>query len=199
MFYEPEKNNHGLPHRPFKALVAPRPIGWISTLNRQGIANLAPYSFFNGVADDPPVVMFSSQGAKDSLTNAEATGEFVCNIVSYRLRDAMNASSADVASGVDEFELAGLQKADCVMVKAPRVADAPAALECRTIKVVDLPGHGDQPNIYQVVFGAVVGIHISDGVIIDGMVDPTIFRPLARLGYHDYASVDEVFPLVRPS
>lgn len=198
MFYEPKKNDHGLPHGPFKALVAPRPIGWISTLGSDGVANLAPYSFFNGVSDDPPVVMFSSAGIKDSLSNAEATGEFVCNIVSYALRDAMNASSADVGAGVDEFELAGLQKAACRMVRAPRVADAPAALECRTIKIVDLPGQDGQPNFYRVVFGLVVGIHIADDALVDGLVDAKRLNQLARLGYHDYSAVDKVFSLARP-
>ncbi|VAW17907.1 Nitrilotriacetate monooxygenase component B [hydrothermal vent metagenome] len=198
MFYEPKKNNHGLPHRPFKALVGPRPIGWISTLGRDGIANLAPYSFFNAVADDPPVVMFSSSGAKDSLRNAQATGEFVCNIVSYAQRDAMNASSANVPPGVDEFDLAGLAKAECRIVRAPRVAEAPAALECRTVKIVDLPGEGGQPNLYRVVFGLVVGIHIADEALVDGIVDAVRLNQLARLGYQDYSVVDKVFPLVRP-
>lgn len=198
MFYEPDRNDHGLPYRPFKALVGPRPIGWISTLGADGVANLAPYSFFNAVADDPPIVMFSSSGAKDSLTNAEASGEFVCNIASYELRDAMNASSAAVAPGVDEFELAGLAKAACRLVRPPRVAAAPAALECRTVRVLDLPGHGDEPNVYRVVFGRVVGIHIADGMIVDGRVDAMRLHQLARLGYQDYCAVESVFPLTRP-
>ncbi len=198
MFYEPRKNDHGLPHRPFKALVAPRPIGWISTISDEGIANLAPYSFFNGVSDDPPMVMFSSGGNKDSLVNAESTGEFVCNIVSYALRDAMNASSANVDANVDEFELAGLRKAECRIVKAPRVAEAPAALECRTLKIVDLPGEDGQCSHYRVVFGLVVGIHIADETLIDGLVDAKRLNQLARLGYHDYSAVDKVFSLARP-
>ena len=198
MFYEPEKNNHGLPHRPFKTLVAPRPIGWISTISPAGVANLAPYSFFNGVSDDPPTVMFSSQGRKDSLRNAEATGEFVCNIVSYDMRDEMNASSASVSSDVDEFELAGLDKAPCRLVKAPRVARAPAALECKTLKIVNLPGPDGVTEGNHVVFGTVVGIHIADDMIVDGVVSPTRIRALARLGNQDYASVDSVFSLIRP-
>ena len=198
MFYEPDKNDHGLPHRPFKALVGPRPIGWISTLAPDGTANLAPYSFFNAVAEDPPVVMFSSAGAKDSLTNAEATGEFVCNLASYELREQMNATSAAVAPGVDEFGLAGLAKAECRRVAPPRVAAAPAALECRTVKVVDLPGHDGAANLYRVVFGIVVGIHIADEMIVDGLVDATRLHQLARLGYHDYTYVSDVFPLTRP-
>jgi len=198
MFYEPKDNDHGLPHQPFKALVAPRPIGWISTISDDGIANLAPYSFFNGVSDDPPMVMFSSGGNKDSLVNAETTGEFVCNIVSYALRDAMNASSANVHANVDEFELAGLRKAECRIVKAPRVAEAPAALECRTVKIVDLPGEDGQGSHYRVVFGLVVGIHIADETLIDGLVDAKRLNQLARLGYQDYSAVDKVFSLARP-
>jgi len=196
MFYEP--HDHGLPHSPFKSLVVPRPIGWISTLSPNGVANLAPYSFFNGVADDPPVVLFSSLDVKDSQRNAEATGEFVCNIVSYELREAMNATSAAAPPEVDEFELAGLAKAPCRLVKCPRVAEAPAALECTYIKTVDLPGRDGGANAYSVVFGLVVAVHIADEMISGGMVDAAKLRQLARLGYQDYAFVENVFSLKRP-
>lgn len=199
MFYEPKNNDHGLPHGPFKSLVAPRPIGWISTVSKSGVANLAPYSFFNALADDPPVVMFSSSGRKDSLINAEETGEFVCNISSYELVQEMNLSSAALAADVDEFEHAGVEKAECQIVNVPRVAKAPAALECKTFKVIDLPGYDGKPNLYQAVLGVVVGIHIADEMIVDGLVDTKKLHQLARLGYMDYLSVEDVFTLKRPS
>lgn len=199
MFYRPGLDPHGLPHNPFKALVAPRPIGWISTLDAEGRRNLAPYSFFNAFSDTPPMVGYASTGAKasgerkDTLANIRATGEFVVNIVSYALRDAMNASSAPLPAEADEFVHAGLTPAPCETVRAPRVAEAPAALECRLWRIVDLPGTGNA-----LALGEVTGIHIDDGVLRDGMVDVTRYNPMARLGYHDYAAVMEVFPLHRP-
>jgi len=200
MFYRPGHDAHGLPHNPFKALVAPRPIGWISTLDAGGQANLAPYSFFNAVADSPPMVMYASNGrkggaeAKDTAANIRATGEFVCNIVSHALRDAMNASSGTYPADHDEFQRAGLEKAPSVVVAPPRVAGAPAALECRLWRMIELPG---ADNV--MVLGAVVGVHIDDAMLLDGKVDITRYRPLARLGYRDYAAVGEVFALARPT
>lgn len=201
MFYQPGVAGHGLAHNPFKALIAPRPIGWISTLDTAGHANLAPFSFFNAIADEPPMVIYSSTGTKpgregerkDTAANIRETGEFVCNIVSYALRDAMNVTSAGLAAGEDEFAAAGLARAESRVVRPPRVAAAPAALECQLWRMIDLPGPA---NI--LVIGTVVGIHIDDSVIVDGMVDVTRYRPLARLGYRDYAAVDHVFPLDRP-
>lgn len=199
MFYRPGLDPHGLPHNPFKALVAPRPIGWISTLDAEGRRNLAPYSFFNAFSDTPPMVGYASTGAKasgerkDTLANIRATGEFVVNIVSYALRDAMNASSAPLPAETDEFAHAGLTPAPCETVRAPRVAEAPAALECRLWRIVDLPGTGNA-----LALGEVTGIHIDDAVLREGMVDVTRYNPMARLGYHDYAAVREVFPLRRP-
>lgn len=200
MFYQPQIDNHGLPHNPFKAIVSPRPIGWISTVDANGIANLAPYSFFNAIADTPPMVAFGSGGKKadqafnkDSVANIRATGEFVVNIVSYALRDAMNASSASLPAGEDEFEAAGLEKAACNVVTAPRVAAAPAALECKLFKFVDLPGDN---NV--LVIGEVVGVHMDDSAIVDGIFDVTRFQPLARLGYHDYSVISDVISLKRP-
>lgn len=199
MFYEP-KDGHGLPHNPFNALVTPRPIGWISTRDADGNANLAPYSFFNAVAYVPPQVMFAStsakpdqDGTKDSVANIRATGVFCVNIVSYALRDAMNASSAALARDVNEFDKAGLTQQPCAIIDCPRVAEAPAALECRLTQVVQLEG---AHNI--AVFGEVVGIHISDAILVDGQVDVTRYEPLSRLGYRDYAKVSEVFSLARP-
>ncbi|MFQ8429735.1 flavin reductase family protein [Amaricoccus sp. W119] len=194
MFYRPGLDPHGLPHNPFKAIVSPRPIGWISTLSAEGLPNLAPYSFFNAIADVPPMVAYASTGAtKDTVTNIRATGEFVVNIVSMALRDAMNASSAALPRGVDEFEIADLEKAPSEIVAPPRVRDAPASLECRLWQSIDLPGEGNVLTI-----GEVVGVHINEAILRDGLVDVTLYQPLSRLGYRDYAAVREVFPLNRP-
>lgn len=197
MFYETASNEHGLKHNPFKALVAPRPIGWISSLSADGVVNLAPYSFFNAVSDIPPYVMFSSSGRKDSMTNIEATGEFVCSLATYDLKDKMNTTSAAVGPEVDEFELSGLTPAPCKIVKPPRVAESPVALECKHYKTIALPGpDGSDGNF--MVLGEVVGVHIDESVIVNGMVDVTKYRPLSRLGYMDYAVVDSVFAMDRP-
>ncbi|MEO1457225.1 MAG: flavin reductase family protein [Pseudomonadota bacterium] len=204
MFYRPE-DGHGLPHDPYKALVVPRPIGWISSRDAEGRANLAPYSFFNGCGDYPPMVMFAQTGRKsrpelekDSIANIRATGEFACNIVGHALRDAMNTSSGTYERDADEFELAGLTKAPCEAIGAPRVAEAPAVLECRLVRIVeDLPSWREHArNI--VVIGEVVGVHIDDGLIVDGIVDVLRFNPLARMGYMDYTTVTDKFALRRP-
>ncbi len=200
MFYRPNIDDHGLPHNPFKAIVSPRPIGWISTVDAEGRANLAPYSFFNAVTDNPPMVMFASTGtkpdqnyAKDSVANIRATGEFVVNIVSTDLKDVMNRSSGALAAGADEFDHAGILKADCNIVKAPRVAASPATLECKLFKIIDLPGVN---NV--MVLGEVVGVHLDDAVVVNGIFDVTRYSPLARLGYKDYTSVTDIFALDRP-
>ncbi len=199
MFYRPA-DGHGLPHNPFNALITPRPIGWISTRDSQGHDNLAPYSFFNGVAYEPPQVMFSTtsgkadrDGMKDSASIIEEVGVFCVNVVGYEMRDAMNASSAALPAGEDEFIHAGLEKADCSIINAPRVAGAPAALECKLTKMVQLPGEANT-----VVFGEVIGIHLRDDCLVDGKFDATKYQPLARMGYRDYAKVDTVFTLARP-
>jgi len=199
MFYQPE-NGHGLPHNPFKAIVAPRPIAWVSTQDQAGVANLAPYSFFNAIADEPPQVMFASTGrkpdqpeSKDSLNNIRETGVFCINIVSMALRDAMNASSAPAGKEVDEFELAGLSKAKCETITCPRVEEAPAALECRLNQIIHLDGEDNY-----LVLGHVTGVHIKDDVIINGVLDVTRYQPLTRLGYKDYSAVESVFSLTRP-
>ena len=199
MFYRPE-DGHGLPHNPFNALIIPRPIGWISSRSSDGVNNLAPYSFFNGTAYDPPQVMFATTGAKpdqtdtkDSLANIRETGVFCVNIVEYSARDAMNASSEALAKDVDEFAHAGLAAAECDTINCPRVADAPAALECKLTQIVDLPG-----AFNRLVLGEVTGIHIRDNCLKDGRFDITTFQPLARLGYRDYTHVRDVFELARP-
>ena len=198
MFYRPE-HGHGLPHDPFGAIVAPRPIGWVATRGALG-DNLAPYSFFNAVAYVPPQVMFAStsakgdrDGTKDSVAQIRESGVFCVNVVATAARDAMNATSAGLAAGADEFAAAGVAKAECETIDCPRVADAPAALECRLTQVVTLPGAANL-----VVFGEVTGVHLRDDCLADGRFDAAAYRPLARLGYRDYASVSEVFELARP-
>jgi flavin reductase (DIM6/NTAB) family NADH-FMN oxidoreductase RutF len=201
MHYDTARRDHGLPHDPFKALVVPRPIGWVSTIGRDDVANLAPYSFFNAVSDRPPMLMFSSGGHKDSLRNILDTGEFTCSIATWAQREAMNLSSAAVAPGVDEFALAGLDKAASRFVKPPRVAASPAAFECRLWHALPMPAHKPgAPPSYTVVFGQVVGVYIDDAFIEDGIVQSAKMRPLARLGYMDYSllSPEAVFTLNRP-
>ncbi|RMD63010.1 MAG: flavin reductase family protein [Alphaproteobacteria bacterium] len=202
MFYETARNDHGLPHDPFKSCIVPRPIGWITTLSRSGVVNLAPYSFFNGVASDPPMVMFACLGpearpSKDTLINCEQTGEFVCNMATWDLREAMNRTSAAVPHGTDEMALAGLESAPSRLVGPPRVKDAPIHLECTVHQIVDLPCT-DPGGRNAVVIGRVVGVHIRDDVLSDGRIDMAKVRPIARLGYMDYTSVDHVFTMLRP-
>ncbi|WP_083100895.1 flavin reductase family protein [Pseudophaeobacter leonis] len=199
MFYRPE-DGHGLPHNPFNALITPRPIGWISSRAADGSSNLAPYSFFNGVAYTPPQVMFASTGSKDdqpgtkdSLANIEATGVFCVNIVAFEMRDAMNASSELLPKEVDEFEHAGLTPVECDTINCARIDGAPAALECKLTQIVTLPGAANR-----VAFGEVTGIHLRDDCLRDGIFDVTTFQPLARMGYRDYTVVRDVFSLARP-
>ncbi|SDR38226.1 flavin reductase family protein [Pseudovibrio sp. Tun.PSC04-5.I4] len=197
MFYEAHKP-HGLPHNPFKAIVAPRPIGWISTLSKDGTPNLAPYSFFNAVCDTPPIVAIGSSGYKDSVRNIEATGEFVCNQATLDLADAMNMSSAMVDSNINEFELAGLTAGESNLIKAPRVLEAKTALECKLINIqrlVDIDGN--ETNSW-LILGQVVGVHIDESVLTNGILDVAKMKPLARLGYKDYSVVDSLFQIERP-
>lgn len=201
MFYEPKNNDHGLPYNPFKSIVIPRPIGWISTYGADRTPNVAPYSFFNGVGFHPPVVMFASSGyfpgqrMKDSVANAVESGVFVSNMVSYDLKDQMNVTAETTPPEIDEFEMAGLEMEPAKLVNAPMVKASPVKMECRTISVVDLPGHKpDEPT--KVVFGEVIGIHIDDAYITeDGLIDVLKIRPVARLGYMDYTSVESVFTM----
>lgn len=203
MEYNPDNNDHGLPYNPFKSLIVPRPIGWISTVDEHGNANLAPYSAFNMCGYAPPMVMFASGGhppdfrPKDTVLNAENTGEFVCNIVSWDLREAMSKTAEVTPPGVDEFALAGLEKEPSSIVRAPRVKGAPVHMECRYICTTKLPGHTPE-NDNVVVFGQVVWIHIDDDLITpDGLVDIGRIRPVSRLGYMDYSSVpaDSIFAM----
>ncbi|MEM9843746.1 MAG: flavin reductase family protein [Pseudomonadota bacterium] len=199
MFYRPE-DGHGLPHNPFNAIVTPRPIGWVSTRGAQGDENLAPYSFFNAVAYLPPQVMFASTSTKpdrgdtkDSVANIRETGVFCVNIVEYAMRDVMNASSGALDKEVDEFDHAGIARASCETIACSRVADAPAALECKLTQILRLPGEANYA-----VFGEVTGVHMRDDCVRDGIFDVLAFNPLARMGYRDYSVVREKFSLARP-
>jgi len=197
MFYD-ARSKAPLKHDPVKALVAPRPIGWISTLSGDGVANLAPYSFFNLIASGPSIVAFSSAGRKDSQTNAEQTGEFVCNIASFDQREAVNSSAATLPPEVDEFALTGLGTLPSELIKPPRVKGAPAHLECVYLQTVPLFSKDGVRNGFDLVLGEVVGVHIDDQFVKEGMVDTAAMRLIARLGYLDYSVTDSVFALKRP-
>ncbi|MER0237351.1 flavin reductase family protein [Fulvimarina sp. MAC8] len=197
MFYTTDTNDHGLPHDPFKAIVSPRPIGWISTIDSKGIANLSPYSFFNAIGDHPKLVMVSSSGIKDMVRTAIETGEFVCNLATGNLARQVVKTSAAAPPDVDEFEIAGLTKAPSRLIKAPRVAESPAALECVVTQSFRPRGrNGESANV--VVIGEVVGIHIDESILSEGRIDMARAAPLARLGYLDYSVADEVFAMKRP-
>jgi flavin reductase (DIM6/NTAB) family NADH-FMN oxidoreductase RutF len=198
MFYDTAKNDHGLPRNPFKAIVSPRPIGWITSMSAKGEINLAPYSFFNAVSDAPPVVLFSSEGPKDSLVFVEETKEFVCSLATFDLRAAVVETSAQFPRGVNEMEQSGLAPAPCRLVRPPRVAASPCALECKLLQIVDLHDLEGKPSHRHVVFGQVVGIHIDDRFIKDGRLDTAAMQPIARCGYADYSVVDKVFSIARP-
>ncbi|QRI65899.1 flavin reductase family protein [Shinella sp. PSBB067] len=199
MFYETAANAHGLKHDPFKAIVAPRPIGWIGTKAKDGRRNLSPYSFFNAVSDRPKLVMFSSSGHKDSVANIEETGVFTCSLASRHLAEEMNASSLAVPRGVDEFEIAKLTPVMGRLVDAPYVGEAHAVLECRATQILRPLGLDGRESDNWVVFGQVVGIHISPEIVRDGMLDMAVARPLGRMGYMDYCDGGaDVFAMTRP-
>ena len=198
MFYTPAAGDHGLPHDPFKAIIAPRPIGWISSMDGQGRLNLAPYSFFNAFSTRPPIVGFSSEGAKDSVSFVRETGEFVCNLVTFDLREAMNATSAPLPRGENEFAHAGLEAEPSRLVRPPRVKGVPAALECRLTEIVTMKTAAGNALDSFLVLGEVVGVHIDDRYLRDGRFDTAAARPIARCGYADYAVVTELFSIARP-
>ncbi len=199
MFYRPA-DGHGLPHNPFNAVVTPRPIGWISTRGSDGSENLAPYSFFNAVAYVPPQVMFASTSTKpdrgdtkDSVSNIRETGVFCVNVVEYAMREVMNFTSGMWDKETDEFEKAGVERAECHEIACSRVARAPANLECRLTQIVELKGESNF-----MVLGEVVGVHLRDDCLVDGKFDITQYQPLTRLGYRDYARITDLFSLKRP-
>ncbi len=204
MFYK-TADGHGLPHNPFNAIVVPRPIGWISSLDNDNGVNLAPYSFFNAVAYSPPQVMFaatsnhSQGGLKDTVRNIQETGEFVVNLATWELREQMNASAVPAPHDINEFEYAGLTESKSELVKPPRVAESPVHLECVYTQTVNLlTDEDDNPNT--AIFGHVIGIHISDSAITnEGLVDTVGLKPIGRLGYLDYAQVTDSFSIPRPT
>jgi flavin reductase (DIM6/NTAB) family NADH-FMN oxidoreductase RutF len=203
MFYDPDKNDHGLQHNPFKSCVVPRPIGWISSMSADGIHNLAPFSQFQNLTFDPPYVMFAANqnsfdARKDTVVNVERTGEFVYNMATFDLRDAVNRSAAEVPPDVDEFDLAGVTKAPSIKVRPCRVVESPVQFECRYHQTIRLPGNGPMGTT-DVIIGRVVLVHIKDEVLTrDGRLDILKVRPLARLGYYDYTTVDSLFEMVIP-
>ena len=199
MFYDTETYAHGLPHDPLKAIVAPRPIGWISAVSASGAVNLSPYSFFNAFSTRPPIVGFSSEGLKDAVAFISETKEFVCNLATWDMREAMNATSASLPRGQSEFEHAGLTPEPSTLVKPPRVKGVPAALECRLTDIHQLRTSTGESMERYLVLGHVVGVYIDERYLKDGRFDMTAARTIARCGYHDYAVVDELFQLVRTS
>ena len=199
MYYDANKRDKTLlPHDPLKAIITPRPIGWVSTMNNKGEVNLAPYSFFNAFSSKPMILGFSSEGVKDSVTFAEECREFVWNMASMPLLHAMNATSAPFPRGVSEFGPAKLEVAPSRLVRPPRVAQSPASLECVVTDILHLKDRDGHEIGSYLVLGEVIGVHINDAFIKDGRVDTAAMQPLARLGYMDYAVVDKVFELNRP-
>lgn len=198
MFYDPRKGDHGLPHNPLNALVVPRPIAWISSLSHDGVVNLAPYSFFNLVSYQPPYLMFASTAPKDSRRNIEETGEFVVNMATWSLREAVNYTSIPTASNTSEAELAGLIMVPSRIVKPPRVAQSPVALECRYAKTVELDDYDGMPAPSAVIIGQIISIYIDDAVIVNGRVDLAA-QALSRLGYLDFGVIGTVLTMPRPT
>jgi len=200
IFFEPHSRDRALfPHDPFKALVTPRPIGWISTLSAKGELNLAPYSYFNAFSSNPPIVGFSSEGEKDSSTFALETGEFVWSMATWDLRDQMNASAASLPRGQSEFTHAKLDTAPSRLVRPPRVAASPAAFECRVTEVVKLKDMDGSDSGRRLVLGRVIGIHVDQRFVRQGRIDSAAMRPIARGGYDEYSVVDQVFSMPRPA
>ena len=200
MFCEPPKNDHGLPLNPFSACIVPRPIGWVSTVDKDGRPNLAPFSFFNGVGYTPPTVMFCPNGRdldgglSHSLLNVQETKEFVVNIATFDLRYSMNLTSRQLKRGESEFKLAGLTEEPSRCVRPPGVAESPIRLECRHVQTVHLPS--TEPGFpLNVVFGQVVGVHISELVLTAGRVDYAKLQPIARLGYRQFAVIRDLFEM----
>jgi flavin reductase (DIM6/NTAB) family NADH-FMN oxidoreductase RutF len=199
MFYNTKEKDHNLLYNPFKSCIVPRPIGWISTISNDGIVNIAPFSYFNAVSDLPPVIMFSSSqkpdgDEKDTIKNIEQNGEFVFNIATYDLQEAMSQSSTPLPYGVSEAEEYDIQTTPSELVKPPRIALSPINLECRHIKTMMLDADGVDCKV-KVIFGHVIGCNINDNVITDGKIDLKKIRPIARLGYDQYAVIDNIFTL----
>jgi flavin reductase (DIM6/NTAB) family NADH-FMN oxidoreductase RutF len=194
---------HGLPHDPFKSCIVPRPIAWVTSIHRNGAINLAPFSFFNALASDPPMVMIAFTGyhqhggEKDTLHNIKTSGEFVVNMVPLALQEAMNISSGPHDHEINELELAGLTAEPAQLVKPPRVLEAPVHLECEFFQEIVLPCTLED-SINSTIIGKVLGVHIRDEVLNEGLIDIDRIKPLARLGYQEYTAVDNVFKMTRP-
>jgi flavin reductase (DIM6/NTAB) family NADH-FMN oxidoreductase RutF len=200
IFYEPHQRDRAfLPHDPFKAMVIPRPVGWISAVSAKGEVNLAPYSYFNAFSSNPPIVGFSSEGEKDSQVFAMETGEFVWSMATYALRDGMNATAASLPRGQSEFAHARLETAPCRLVRAPRVKDAPAALECRVTEMICLKDLDGSDTGRRLVLGRVVGVHLDERFVKNGRLDAAAMQPIARGGYDEYSVVERVFTMPRPA
>ena len=200
-YYQPALG-HGLPHDPFKAIIGPRPIGWIASLDGQGRANLAPYSFFNAFCDKPPIIGFASSGWKDTVRNVEETGEFVWNLATKPLAEAMNLTSAAVPPEVDEFQLAGLTKAPCRLVKPPRVAESPVSMECKRLQIIRLHDRDGQALDNWLTLGEVVGVFIDPTYLDDGVYQTAAARPILRVGgtaAYLEASPEMMFEMARPT
>ena len=204
MFYETKTNNHGLKYNPFKSCIIPRPIAWITTISNDGIDNCAPYSFFNGVSSDPPMVMFANNGSaidgsgpRDTFSNIKENQEFVINISTFNTKDKMNKTSARLCRNVSEIEFASLETLDSRLVKPKRLKESPINMECTLYKIIDLPGITED-NYNGILIGKVIGIHINDEYIKEGKVDVKKIKPLARLGYFDYSVIDDFFSIKRP-
>lgn len=204
MDYDPRTGRCPLPYDPFKSCTVPRPIGWISTVSRGGIANLAPYSQWQNLTFDPPTVMFAANqstlgGRKDTVVNAEETGWFVWNMATWDLREAVNISAMALGPEVDEFERSGVTRAACVEAPGPRVAESPCHFECQYVQTVRLPGSSEVGTV-DLVIGRVARIHIRDDVIRpDGKLDIARIQPIARMGYFDYAVIRETFEMRIPA
>ena len=200
IFFEPKNRDRALfPHDPFKGVIVPRPIGWISTMSESGALNLAPYSYFNGFSSWPHIIGFSSESLKDSASFAIDTGEFVWSMATYALRDKMNATSEGLARGRSEFEHADLATAPSKLVRPPRVAESPVALECKVTQVLRLLNTEGKETGGTVVFGQVIGFHIEERFMKNGRFDLAAVQPIARCGYDEYAVVERVFSLKRPA
>lgn len=200
MFYDPDINDHGLPYNPIKGLVVPRPIGWISSISAEGVGNLAPFSFFNMLSYNPAYLMISAGckadgSKKDTVLNIEETGEFVFNMANWDTRKKMSDTSWIDDSKIDEMKECGLTPARGQRVKVPLVKEAPAHMECVYHKTIELPGH-DPESVHHMIIGRVVMVHINDDYVGgDGLVDICKIKPIARLGYMDYCTVEEVFSM----
>ena len=199
MDYTPDLGDHGLPHDPFKAIVAPRPIGWITAMSKTGKINLSPYSFFNLLSSPPtPIVVFSSEGKKDAVSFIEETGEFTCSLATFEMAQQMSLTSAPLPRGTSEYDFAKLETAPSTLVKPPRVKDTPAALECRLLSITELSDIEGRKIDRFMVLGQVIGVYLDERYVINGQFDMTAARTIARCGYADYAVVDSVFSIQRP-